>query len=197
MAFVDDFLTRVDEISAKVKANALIEDTRAAMQAFLKDYAVTDEKKGEIYASFEATIAANMIKTVFDTALQIPNIEKEIEVKTSQAGLLDAQKDNEVLRGYDIKAGVNVKNMQTIAAWESALYEAMRRKVLLRSDANNTKINKAKEANNFLQAMATRVDPSSDDISYVKGRIDGIDTSEVADSSTTEVGAKPTLITIP
>lgn len=197
MAFVDDFITRVDKISAKVKANALIEDTRAAMQAFLKDYAVTDEKKGEIYASFEATIAANMIRTVFDTALQIPNIEKEIEVKTNQAGLLEAQKDNEVLRGYDIKAGVNVKNMQTIAAWESALYEAMRRKVLLRSDANNTKINKAKEANNFLQAMATRVDPSSDDISYVKSRIDGIDTGEVADSSTTEVGAKPTLITIP
>jgi hypothetical protein len=190
MAYIDDFLTRVDNISAKVKANALITDTRTAMQDFLKDYAVTDEKKGEIYASFEATIAANMIKTVFDTALQLPIVEQQQALATAQA-------KNEGLKEYDIKAGVGLKNWQTVGAWESARYEAARRKMLFVADANNNAINKAKESSNFLQAIATKVDPDAEDISYVKGKIDAISATEQSDSTEAEVGSKPTPVTIP
>lgn len=175
MAFLDDYLLRVEAISGKVKGNALISETRQAMQEFLKDYAVSDEKKGEIYASFEATIAANTINKVFDIALMI---------------------DTEELKQKDIKAGIVLKNQQAIAAWESCLYEYTRRKVLIRSEASNSGIQKSKSANDFLNSISNRVDPTQDDISYVKKQIDAIDTSTMVDLAVAEVGNKPTAIEV-
>ncbi len=201
--FTIDFLGRVEDITAKVKSNLLITDTRTAMQEFLKDYMVTDEKKGEIYANFEATIAANMIKACFDTAMLIPIAQSQIasndaetSLKATQESLVEEQIKNEKFRGYDIKAGVNLKNWQTIAAWISAKYESVRRAVLIGSDSNNNKINKAREATTFLQAMASRVDPNTDDISYVKEKIDGITETLITDDSAAEVGSMPTIISI-
>ena len=104
--------------------------------------------------------------------------------------------DTEELKQKDIKAGIALKNQQAIAAWESSLYEYTRRKVLIRSEASNSRIQKSKSANDFLNSISNRVDPTQDDISYVKERIDAIDTSTMVDLAVAEVGNKPTAIEV-
>lgn len=245
--FYTAFEKRFKDLATLAKSNGLIDDTRAQLKTNLKAFAITDEKKGEIYANFEAAITATMASKVFDVAMQIPsenaklkgleieNLQKqaalmlseaelqakhkqleilnaELQLKASEelikAGekeiqdkniaLLDEQIANEKYRTRDIQASVLVKNYQALAAWMSARFEHIRRKVLLKSDEGNLQIKKADAATNFMTAITNRIDPTTEDINYVKQQISDITdaTTKIEDDSANEVGAKPGLVSL-
>ena len=245
--FFDEYKERVKALSTLAKDNDLIRDTREQFSKQLKDYAVTDEKRGELIVNFEVGVTAVMLSKIYDVALQVPQanatlrsvevenmlkladlplkeaalmqknkeleiLEKELEVKQGEIllkaanlelqdaniALLNEQTNNEKHRKRDIQASVLVKNYQALSAWMSARFEHIRRKVLLKSDEGNLQINKAKEANSFLNTMASRVDPSATDITYVKTQIDSITNSvlTIVDDSDIAAGAAPTYVSL-
>lgn len=220
-AYVTTVLKNIDDITAGIDANALIEKTRTAVLTGIKSFQTTPAKKAELYANFEMQFSVQVVTKLIDSVLQAGLIEQQIELEkkkielltqqilsevkntqkaeaeiallSSNKALVDAQKATQEKQRLDVMAGINIKNEQALSTRQSAKFEEARRHVLIASTQQNSQIQKSKEENAMFNSMA--IDESfvitETHLTRIKTALDAITTTSVSYSTELDAGTNP------
>ncbi|MDD2267472.1 hypothetical protein [Sulfuricurvum sp.] len=111
--------------------------------------------------------------TETNTTVKVGN---EAQLLSSNKALVDAQVVTEGKRKLDVMAGINIKNEQALSTRQSAKFEETRRFVLIGSTQQNGQIQKSKEENATLNALALDANFGITDthLTRVRSALDGI-----------------------
>jgi len=109
-------------------------------------------------------------------------VTREHELLAENKALVMAQKATEEKRKLDVMAGINIKNEQALSTRQSAKFEEARRHVLIGSTQQNGQIQKSKEENATLNALALDADftITESHLTRVKSALDGITLTQIS-----------------
>lgn len=77
-------LTNIDLISAKINDNVFIKNARTSVKEGLESFAVEEDEKAKIYASFEQQLSATVINNIINVAKELPTIQAQEELIREQ-----------------------------------------------------------------------------------------------------------------
>lgn len=206
--YVTEVLNNIDTITERLDANKLITKTRDAVQKGIKKFQITPAEQAKLYANFEMNFSVAIVQKLIDVTIQSGLIEQQIEMEKKKIDLITQQIETEVqntlkttaeleLLGenkrlveaqvetqkkqkLDVMAGINIKNQQAKATLESARFEEARRHILIDSTLFNNQINKSKEENALLNALAVddKFVITDTHLLRVRNAMDGITTTK-------------------
>jgi len=85
-------LSNIDEISARVNTNALVQGSREAILTQMQDYSIDDDEKMKIYANHETTLTMGIMRDIIEMSKSMLLMDAETKKKSSEALLADAQR---------------------------------------------------------------------------------------------------------
>ena len=221
---LQNILDNINTISTNINTNVFIKNARDAVKEGINAYAVEEDEKAKIYASFEQQLSATVISQIMLMAKEMPMmiaqeeaIRKDIDLKAQQKTLvekqitteqkkaLDLEKATELRqqqintekrRQDDIAATINIKNQDAVYKYQQAKFEESRRYLGIKANVDNMQIRKAMARVEEMNAFMTNdsYDVTSEQFNASKTTIDAISTTQL--TYTSEVITAPTTITV-
>lgn len=171
--------TKYEQASQAVLKGTLRRQYMLELSEALKNSAMNDQEKASIFAETLARCYQIDCNIAFQLAYQSEVLDVQAEIAkqsapfeiaraqnealklkaeanftTNQSELVSAQRKTEVLRRKDIQAGIELKNMQQIAAHIAALKEEDTRRILLFSSHDNVLIKRTELQEQYLKILS-------------------------------------------